>query len=237
MKIDINSHYAELEAYGIDSGIINDGHNAEAVSSLFNSAKPARFAPQQHIYQEGLKADTIYHIKKGMVKLVSYLPNGKARIVRLLGQGKLLGLDGIVNQNYEHTAIAVNQVELLKIPTYMLNRIKSQDPEKFFLVGEQWYDYLRAADTWITQFSTGSIRARVARLVTFLSYIESETDHNQVELLNVEEMAAVLGVTPESVSRVLADFKRRHALERMSDSDGYHYTRNCELLQEFAQDH
>jgi len=237
MKIDINQNYSELEAYGIDSGIVNDHHNSEAISSLFQSAKQIYFGPQQHIYQEGSLADTIYFINKGMVKLVSYLPNGKARIVRLLGHGKILGLDGIVGKSYEHTAIAVNKIELLKIPTYILNRIKNQDPEKYFLVGEQWYDYLRAADTWITQFSTGSIRARVARLVTFLSYIEFETDHNQVELLNVEEMAAVLGVTPESVSRVLADFKRRHALERMSDSDGYHYTRNSQLLQEYAQDH
>jgi CRP/FNR family transcriptional regulator len=72
--------------------------------------------------------------------------------------------------------------------------------------------------------------------VTFLSNIETETAPDQVELLKVEEMAAVLGVTPESVSRVLARFKRQRALQRNNTHDVYHYTRNSGMLEELALD-
>jgi CRP/FNR family transcriptional regulator len=142
----------------------------------------------------------------------------------------------MVGNTYEHSAVAIHNIELLKIPAKSIHRIKNQEPEKLLLLGKQWCDYLRSADTWITQFSTGSITARVARLVTFLSYIETETASNQVELLKVEEMAAVLGVTPESVSRVLARFKRQHALQRTDAHDDYHYIRDSEMLEEYALD-
>ena len=94
---------------------------------------------------------------------------------------------------------------------------------------------LNIADAWITQFSTGSIKARVARLITFLSYLETETPPDFVELLTCEEMASVLGVTTESVSRTLADFKRQQILQRVGNR-GDVYRRNPQLLKELSKD-
>ncbi|MGD8592295.1 MAG: Crp/Fnr family transcriptional regulator [Gammaproteobacteria bacterium] len=236
MKTNNNQQYMEREAYGIDPQYINQCSGASATSQLFNCAKQVHYEPQQNIFQEGRAADTVFLILKGMVKLISYLPNGNARIVRLLGPGNILGLEAIVDDTYEHSAMAIHDIQMLKIPSTTLRRIKNREPEKFFLLGEQWYEYLRAADTWITQFSTGSITARVARLVTFLAYIETETAPDHVELLKVDEMAAVLGVTPESVSRVLARFKRQQALKRTGTHNEYHYIRDSNLLEEYALD-
>ena len=39
-----------------------------------------------------------------------------------------------------------------------------------------------------------------------------------VELLTTEEMSDILGVTPESVSRVIADFKREGILENIENN-------------------
>lgn len=241
MKTNNLQHSTELDTYGISSKFVDQHsdkskYDTEQVSHLFDSAKQAGYDPQQIIFQEGQPADTMYFIRKGMVKLISYLPNGNARIVRLLGPGKILGLEGMLGSAYEHSAVAIHHLELLKISAKTIQRIKNEEPEKFLLLGEQWYDYVRSADTWITQFSTGSITARVARLVTFLSYLETESSPDQVELLKVEEMAAVLGVTPESVSRVLARFKRQHALQRTDAHDDYHYIRDSGMLDEYALD-
>jgi CRP/FNR family transcriptional regulator len=46
----------------------------------------------------------------------------------------------------------------------------------------------------------------VARLVDFLSKFEYGEATNRVNLMTVHEMADMLGVTPESVSRILAEF-------------------------------
>jgi CRP-like cAMP-binding protein len=227
---------SELHSYGIDHKIITDDTIAKDLLSMFNSAKKATFAPQQIIYHEGLSADTIYVISKGLVKLLSYLPNGRARIVRLHGPGNVIGLSSIIESEYEHTAVAVNDLEVLKIPANAIKQVRHDNPEKFLHVSESWYEYLRAADAWITQFSTGSIRARVARLITFLSYLESDTDSDYVQLLTGEEMAAVLGVTPESVSRVLADFKRQKVLQTVDGQSHELYKRDVKVLETYAQD-
>ncbi|OIQ81648.1 bacterial regulatory protein, crp family [mine drainage metagenome] len=65
---------------------------------------------------------------------------------------------------------------------------------------------LDTADQFITEFSTGSAEARVARLLLFL---ESTSTGVYCELLGREEMASILGITTETASRIMADFRRR----------------------------
>ena len=85
------------------------------------------------------------------------------------------------------------------------------------------------ADTWITDFSTGAIRGRVARLIRFLVENDEASGPREVSLLTVDEMADVLGVTAESVSRVMADMKRRKILQSISDQPDF-YRCNIEIL-------
>lgn len=227
--------YTELGAYGIDHKFISDDYAAKELLDYFKTTKKLHFTPQQIIFNESSEADTIYVVEEGMVKLLSYLPNGKARIIRLHGPGSVLGLSGIFENVHKHKAVAVHDVVLLKIATGSLKQLKLQYPEKFLGIIEKMVENLNIADTWITQFSTGSIKARVARLITFLSYLESETSPEIVELLTCEEMASVLGVTTESVSRVLAEFKRQQILQRVGKS-GEIYRRNPQILMELSQD-
>jgi CRP/FNR family transcriptional regulator len=65
--------------------------------------------------------------------------------------------------------------------------------------------------------------------------LENNASPDLVELLTCEEMASVLGVTPESVSRTLAEFKRQRILQRTGDSRET-YRRNSQVLMELSQD-
>jgi CRP-like cAMP-binding protein len=231
----IKVDYSELGAYGIDHSFISDDFAVRELLHYFKTTKKLYFPSQQVIFNQSTSADSIYIIIKGMVKLLVYLPNGKARIVRLHGPGSVLGLTGMIKQLHEHKAVVVHDVVLLKIATYSLKLLRRQYPEKLLGIVEKVFENLNMADAWITQFSTGSIKARVARLITFLSYLETETSPDIVELLTCEEMASVLGVTTESVSRILAEFKRQQILQRIGQS-GEIYRRNPQILMELSQD-
>lgn len=188
------------------------------------------------IYREGEQANSVYVIRNGLVKLLSYLPNGKSRIVRLHGKGAWIGLGGLLNQPYEHTAIAITDLEIYSIPVNKLLALKLNEPEYFFQFMAKWYEYLCDADTWISAFSTGAIKPRVARLINFLSDIEYGKSSEIVELLTVHEMAEILGVTPESVSRTLAEFKRDNVLHRLEENQSHGlYQLNTQALQNMAQ--
>ena len=195
----------------------------DAVIRQLFSTKPAHYSSKEIVYSEGAEADTVIVIRSGMVKLISYLANGRARIVRVHSKGSWLGLGGVLGQPYEHTAIAVEGTDAYRIPVGELLRIKSDNPYLYCRLIECWFDYLQEADLWIAEFSTGNIKARVARLVNFLSKIEDQVSSDEVKLLTCEEMAEILGTTPESISRVLAEFKRSNILSpsRVHPADSY----------------
>ena len=187
-------------------------------SYFFTVAKPVSFPSQSSIYLEGSTAQSIYFVSSGMVKLICYMPNGRARIVRILGKGGVLGLEGLLQEGlYKHTAVSVGGAKLFRIAVSRFRCLMQRDSDLTAKIIEHWHNHLFYADTWITQFSAGAIKCRVARLVEFLGSIEYGTDSLYVRLLTCEEMAEVLGVTPESVSRVLAQFKRDQLLSSIQE--------------------
>lgn len=202
--------------------------------TLFKDCRKKRFSAKQVIFRECDSVDKVFVILSGMVKLLSYLPNGRARIVRLHGQNHWLGLEGLVRQPYEHTAIAVDDVEVAYVPMNKLHLLERDHPQQYCQILKQGYSYLADADRWIAHFSTGGIKPRVARMVEFLSILEYGKSSNKVELLTVFEMADMLGVTPESVSRILAEFKRKDILHKLDGVSDETYVINPRKLQQVA---
>lgn len=184
---------------------------------LIGPCKQKLFSAKEIIYCESDCSDTVYIIRSGLVKLLNHLPNGRARIVRLHGKGAWIGLGGLLNHPCEHTAIAIGEVEMYTIPVSRFHALKYHDPQHYFQFIEKLYEYLCQADMWISEFSTGTIKPRVARLINFLSEIEYGESSALVDLLTVHEMADILGVTPESVSRILAELKRDDVLHRLNN--------------------
>jgi CRP-like cAMP-binding protein len=206
------------------------------LQALLRHARPVYHAPQDVLYHQGGDCDTVYFITGGLLKLVTHLANGRARIVRLHRHGSVLGLSGLRCALYEHTAVAVTPINALRLPLSAVKRLRSVDPSAYVTLVERWHDYLRDADTWITQFSTGPIRGRVARLLAFLSDIAPGAGATQVQLLTCEEMGCILGVTAESVSRIIAEFKRQHILDRHAGQPSETYTADSARLHLIAQE-
>jgi CRP/FNR family transcriptional regulator len=177
-----------------------------------------RCKPREVIFLEGNTGDRVFLVRSGLVKLLSYLPNGRARIVRLYTDNHWLGLEGLLGRPYAHTAIALGDVELACCPVSRLQQLQRDNAHVFGEWLAQWHDDLAAADQWIVDFSTGDIKSRVARLLVYLAKLEFGPACDSVVLLTVQEMADVLGVTQESVSRILASFKRNKLLQPQPDT-------------------
>jgi CRP/FNR family transcriptional regulator, anaerobic regulatory protein len=77
----------------------------------------------------------------------------------------------------------------------------------------RWQRALSEADAWLTELSTGSARQRVARL---LLRLVRDRESSECELFSREDMGAMLGVTTETTSRTIAEFKRQSLLVETS---------------------
>jgi len=220
----------------LESAATADGvWGAHEQQTLYDAGKSKRYQAKEVIYRESERVDGIYVIRSGLVKLLSYLPNGRARIVRLHASNHWIGLEGLLGQSYEHTAIAVGDVEIQHVAIHRLQRLNRDNPGVLGQLLCQWHGALIHADRWISDFSTGGIKPRVARLLEFLAELEYGQPLDRVELLTVCEMAEILGVTQESVSRILATFKRRAILQKQSDPSREIYRVNAPGLQREAQ--
>ncbi|HYH22674.1 MAG TPA: Crp/Fnr family transcriptional regulator [Azospirillum sp.] len=163
------------------------------------------FQPGATLYDAGDDGRSLFTIRSGLVKLVQYLPDGTQRIVRLLRRGSVAGLEILVGAPYEHTAIALQSVSVCRIPHDVVERLNRETPRLHNQLMQRWHQALRQADEWLTELSTGSARQRLSRLLLQLSADEPE---RPVRIFGREDLGAMLGITMETASRTVAEFKR-----------------------------
>ena len=72
------------------------------------------FASDETVYHQGDISTNAFTLRKGLVKLVKTLPNGRTQIVRVLRAGDLFGFDGFAGESYNHTAIPLTEIEVCR---------------------------------------------------------------------------------------------------------------------------
>jgi CRP-like cAMP-binding protein len=167
------------------------------------------------LYSESESANAIYTVRWGLVKLVKQSPEGTARIVRLLGTGAAVGLEALKEGVYWHTAVAVQETALCRVPFKVIDRLQTRNAQLADRLIVQWERYLEYADRWITELSTGPVKARVHRLIGILVEINNSAA-GEIEIPSVEDLAATLGASVEAVSRTMAELKRAKVLTRVA---------------------
>lgn len=166
----------------------------------------------QRLYYQGDRPPFVYTIRSGLIKLVQSLPNGNVRIVRLLRQGDLAGLEGIDGQAMDHEAVAMDQVKTCRIPKSVVESLRRDNPILHKALMHRWQSALSNANIWITQLSTGNSKERVARLLLLL---EQASNDGSIFLPAREDIGSMLGITTESASKATAEFKRNDWLKPM----------------------
>ena len=191
-------------------------------------------SPGSVIYQAATHKKFVYSIRRGMVKLVHDSKDGTNRIVRLLGPGSAIGLELLDGADaYHHAAVAVTKVDLCRIPVSTIRQLEDEYPVLCEHVGKLLQKQLDLADKWIVTLGGGTARQRVAHLLLILHEFFANEDGTFI-LLNREDMAAMIGIVVETVSRVIADFKRQKIIYKTKDKL---YRCNVAALQKLSQQH
>jgi CRP-like cAMP-binding protein len=161
------------------------------------------------LYHAGDNGDRMYTVRTGTLKLVQYLPDGSQRIVRLIRSTDITGLECIVGEAYQHDAVVLQETEVCALPVRVVDNLSKENPALHRELLNRWQRALNEADAWLTELSTGSAKQRVARL---LLRLVKDTQESQCSLFAREDMGAMLGITTETASRTIAEFKRQSLL-------------------------
>ena len=120
------------------------------------------------LYEQGAAAPSVFTLRHGLIKLKVDLPNGGQRIVRLLRPGDVAGMETLVGERYHHTAIALQDADVCRIPREVVLQLDKTNPSVHQALQQRWQRSIDQADHFIVALSTGPAEARMARLLITL---------------------------------------------------------------------
>jgi CRP-like cAMP-binding protein len=181
------------------------------------------------IYRHGDEGLALFTIRRGMLKLIRELPGGDQRVVRLLKVGDVAGIEAAIGASYRHTAFAIGETELCRIPAPVIEQLDITHPTLARQLMVRWQNNLDDADRALVEFSTGTAEVRVARLLLHLSSLSHDDTCADI---GRQDMGSMLGITTETASRVMADFRRRGVIGETGRGERCHC--NADLLKRIA---
>jgi CRP-like cAMP-binding protein len=159
----------------------------------------------ENIYQTTDSPLFVYTIRSGLVKLVHELANGSCRIVRILRQGDVAGMEALNGTDYLQNAVTLQPTYVCRIPVVEIERLNRESPRLTRQLTSRWQKAISDADTWLAELTTGVSKRRVANL---LLYLDDNKDTKYCYLPSREDIGALLAITTETASRIIAEFGR-----------------------------
>ncbi len=200
---------ANCSQCAIRNSVLFAGLSERDFETLHKPIDQFLFKAGSKIYGAGDTAEYMYTIRSGLVKLVQYLPDGTQRIVRLLKTSDVIGLEAVLDPAYKHDAITLHETEVCRYPASAAQELSDSNPQLHKELMKRWQRALNEADAWVTELSTGSSKQRVSRLLLMLV---KDNPANNCSLFGREDMGAMLGITTETASRTIAEFKRQRLI-------------------------
>ncbi len=192
---------ATCEKCGIRSLVLFADLTSEDFSFIHLPIEDIWLPAGTSLYQPGQNSSALFTVREGLLKLEQYLPDGAQRIVSLLRPGDVAGLEAIVAPIYEHAAIALQPTKVCRIPKEVVTRLS---PKLHHQLMKKWHDAIQRSHECTRELSTGSARQRVARLFVLLAPGSGDL----CRLFGREDVGALLGITTQTASRTVAEFKR-----------------------------
>jgi len=169
------------------------------------------------IHHEGEAATSFFLVAHGKVKLLQHSVSGEDVVLDLLSQGDLFGgLAVLGRRKYPLTAVAQTDCCVLAITTADFRHLLRTHPEVALATLDGVAHDLEAAYDTIHAISTLPVEARIASALLRLAERLGETDNKGVLIqspLSQQDLAAMVGTTAETASRVISSLRRSHLVE------------------------
>jgi CRP/FNR family transcriptional regulator, anaerobic regulatory protein len=185
----------------------------EGLDTIHTRIETVEFAPGEAVFDAGQRGTALFTVRSGVVRFERVNERGDWRITRLAGRGDLLGAEALVQFQHADAAVACTPVVACRIPRELVDELCAQHPRLVRDLMRRWQAALEDAEEWLSELATGSARRRMLRLMMKLA---SLTPPNEASWLpKREEMGAMLGLTLETASRLVSQFKRENLILSM----------------------
>ena len=178
---------------------------------------PMHFKKGEIIFNEGQKPQGIFCLREGKVKVYKISFDGREQITRILFPGELLGLKALLSGNaYSVSSSALDDASLCFIAKTDFFQLMLKYPEFTRAIIISLSRLLEQAEFRMISLAHKPVRERLAETLLFLN----QTFHSTAPAyprtyLNItrQDIANIIGTAPETVIRLLSDFKESKLIE------------------------
>ncbi|MFY0598475.1 MAG: Crp/Fnr family transcriptional regulator [Cyclobacteriaceae bacterium] len=167
----------------------------------------------QTFIMEGAPVHGLYFIKSGKVKVSKTGLNGKQQIVRIAGDGEIIGHRGFgAGQTYQISAIAIENAVLCSFSTDALEQMLHSVPSLTYDLMIFYAEELNRSETKVKKFAQMTVREKVIDAILYINRKFGQKNEFLSMQLSRREIADFAGTTEEQVIRVISALKKENLL-------------------------
>ena len=193
---------SDCENCSIRSSALFAELNEEDFSKIHSPIDDLSYDSNAEIYAQGDSAQWLYTLRSGYIKILHINSDGSERIVRIVLPGNLFGMEALLGERYEHSAVALTNTHLCKIPKEIITSLGEESPRLHRQIVRKWGEALLQSESWFSEINTGRIEVRLARF--FLKLAKESGTTAIAPLFKREDMGLMMDVKFETISRALA---------------------------------
>lgn len=187
--------------------------------SAINAVAPSQVYPAgTELFQQDSPVKDVYLIDSGLVKLVHLEPYGGEMIVGLRAPGWVVAAAAILKEAHLVAAVTLTKCSLRRIPSDVFRRLLNTDAETSWRVHQMHSQEVYDQTDHVAQLGCLPARRRLEQLLWgLLSAQEMPRSQHEVKIelpLKRQEVAQLIAVTPEHLSRMLKELERDGTLHR-----------------------
>jgi len=206
-------------------------------TTLFKHATTVRLRADSALFLTGDEGDGCYRVDDGLLKVTIMSRSGGERILAFLGPGAVVGELSVIDRlPRSASVIAVRNAALSFLSCANFEDVAKKHPEVYESLVTLLAARLRETDVTIAAGTFLPLHGRVACALLELAHdFGKDAGSGRVVIhqkIGQSDLAAMAGISRESVSRILNDWKRRNLVSRQS---GYYWIENKAQLQKEAE--
>jgi CRP/FNR family transcriptional regulator len=186
-----------------------NGLRADAASHLATIGFSQNIPVGETVFSEGDRAENVYEVVWGVLRLYKLLPDGRRQITGFLFSGHLLGLAN--GGSYTYGAEAITEASLRRYPRARFERMVDEVPGLAKHLLTVTFNELHAAQDQMLLLGRKSAAEKIA---SFLLNMAERQNRNggRMDYVHIpmgrSDIADYLGLTKETVCKTLSKLKR-----------------------------
>ncbi len=190
-----------------------EGLDAPLLAELTSRGRRRRFDVNQTVFVEGDKAEGLYVVLRGRVKVFKLSPRGREQTLKIMGPGEPIGEVAVLSgEEYPASAETIEPSEAFYIPRQAFLDLVGRDPEVAMRLLSALSARLRSFASLIEDLSLKDVSERLAAYLLSLATGGEPTEIVDLDM-SKSQLSAAVGTVPETLSRAFQQLARTGAVE------------------------